>query len=349
MLGPAWRDDLPPKFGALWSYAFLRKFTDQRLRVLHAVAPWLEWLIDSGAYTDYHAERKAKAAGRAYDPIRVGDYVDWLRDHRAMVWQAVALDVLHNFPASVRNTEQMVARGVRPMPVVTTEAPLDAVPDLVAINPWLCVAGGSHSRVAWAEQRFARVFTASDGTARIHGLGYVKSPSMYAAPIASADSSSWGNGQKFGLYAMMNPSTLKITSQMWSRMNPQSKRDEALRQFVLGCDVPPALLRQKTANTGALGVPSVLYLNAYVVQQQLARQYRLRIFPAINDFHSLNLYACVVWARAGRTDARVSVPKVQQRVRWLQAMGTNSDEYAQALAATLREAASRTFPVGATP
>jgi len=173
---------------------------------LFALAPYVDFLVDSGAFTDYHAQMKASAERKSYSPISLDEYIAACRRYDGYVWQYIALDVIHDPPATRDNLRRMVDAGLRPMPVFVYPESLDAVPELVSINPHISVAGGAASKVGFAVQRYQRVFKASGGKAKIHALGFTRVPQIFQLPLASVDSSTYSAGSRFGQIYFYRPS-----------------------------------------------------------------------------------------------------------------------------------------------
>ena len=90
-------------------------------------------LIDSGAFS----------AHRLGERIRLTYYIEACRYYleSPQVWGCIQLDVVGNAEASRRNLMSMVDSGVRPMPVLTSDAPLERLQEYQQVNDRICIAG----------------------------------------------------------------------------------------------------------------------------------------------------------------------------------------------------------------
>ena len=135
------------------------------------------YLIDSGAYT----------AWKSGKVIELQDYIDW---NKSTGWENyIMLDVLEDEEASKRNYEEMVKQGLRPMYVMSKfDTDFDYMETTLKVNPYVCMGGLYSSSKEWVMKKTTE---AHNRGAKIHALGYVRTPEMYQCPVYSVDSSSW--------------------------------------------------------------------------------------------------------------------------------------------------------------
>jgi hypothetical protein len=232
-----------PRLAVLYSYSYLRGSKDGVDELLASLSPHMDILIDSGAFTDFQMQRKAAARGTSYLPLRLDDYIAWLKDTGPLWWQYIMLDVIRNPEASRINLARMVKAGLRPMPVFTYPEKLEAVPELCAINEHLCVSGGTDAARSFMHQRFHRVYEASEGKAKIHGLAFVKYPDIYQLPLYSVDSSTWTAGKRFGTVHRYEP-RLGMVGGPWQK-TLAVKKDAATILHLRRCNITPDILRTR--------------------------------------------------------------------------------------------------------
>lgn len=234
-----------PRLSLLYSYYYLRndKSAAADTELLVALAPYIDILIDSGAFTDFHMERKAAARGTSHLPLRLDDYIAWLHDTKEHWWQYVMLDVIRDPRASRLNLQRMVSKGLRPMPVFTYPETLDVVPELVGINEHLCVSGGTDAARSFMHQRIHRVYDASERRAKIHGLAFVKYPDIYQLPLYSVDSSTWLAGKRFGTIHRYEPRHGMVGGP-WQK-TLAAKRDPSTILHLRRCNISPDVLRTR--------------------------------------------------------------------------------------------------------
>lgn len=255
---------LPPRvarLNVLLSYAYLRKSPSLTVYAdTLARTGAIRLLVDSGAFTDYNESRAAAAAGKTFRPIDLGAYCEWIREREPRLWGYVALDKIRDDAATARNLAAMVARGLRPMPVVVIGGDVRALaPDLAAINPRLCVAGGVESTTAWLGQRIWRVWEATEGRALPHALGFVQPPHIFQWPVATFDASSWNAGDRFGTLMWVDPRTGQVSSVGASVARAgTTPRGATGRAQLLRSGVTRAMLTEDVHWRGAGGVTAVL-------------------------------------------------------------------------------------------
>lgn len=272
-----------PRLNLLISYAYLRDRTKQRGITLFeemvlALSPYVDILIDSGAFTDYGQKKKALAAGKRHDGITVEEYIAACKRYHGRVWQYIMLDVIQNIEASRRNLAAMVGAGLKPMPVFIYPESYDEVPELVKINPHICVAGGVDAKRRFAQQRYQLTYKASGGEARIHGLGFVKHPDIFRLPLASVDSSSWCSGGRFGSISHYVPRT-GFTTVNWREV----KQDMHPRLWLhlQRCGIKPSDLSTVANHRQNFGIPAMTYAFAYLQLHQHCYSEGIRFFFAM--------------------------------------------------------------------
>ena len=155
-------------------------------------------LVDSGAFTVH----------RSGDALDLKEYMDFCKSihGRPGLYGYIQLDSVGNRDITTRNLETMVNEGLRPMPVLTVDMPLERLPGLVSVNPRVCIAGGLGAFDGvkdWILARYRRAGMMCP-EAKIHGLGYVRWPQSFQSGIASADSSSHSAGGRYGLLSMFD-------------------------------------------------------------------------------------------------------------------------------------------------
>lgn len=153
------------------------------------------WVLDSGAFT---AHSKGK-------PIDLQAYIDFC--HEIMAGpnpprEIYALDVIGDWQASVRNTEEMWRQGVEAIPTFHIGEPESVLIDLCKEYPKVAlggIAGMGKRALPWLKQCFARTWPK-----RFHLFGIHSEDVLFALPFDSADSSNWqmtfafGSWKKYG-------------------------------------------------------------------------------------------------------------------------------------------------------
>lgn len=181
----------------LVSYAYLPPFLADRPH-------WRirSWVMDSGAYSVFNA-------GRTIDLDR---YIACCQEQAATdpaLDGVIALDVIGDWRAGLRNVERMWAVGVPAWPVWHIGEPESLLVGYARDYPKMCVGGVAMlrgpARRKFAEQVFARVWPK-----KIHGLAIGNRTDVLAVPWDSVDASSWEtNPAKFGRWRAFGNASLR--------------------------------------------------------------------------------------------------------------------------------------------
>ncbi len=185
-LGNAWR-----RSGLLqWDHAkdplnVLMTFADQKLVADAVDQPWDRVMLDSGAYSAWNS-------GRSID---MGELIAATKDPRFT--ESVALDVIGDADASMKNALAMKAAGSPAFPVFHYGDPwehLAAYKEVFGRVGLSCRFGEPTSAsVAWLEQCFARAWPCC-----FHSFGWTGAEALARFPFDTADSTSWMVPQMWG-------------------------------------------------------------------------------------------------------------------------------------------------------
>jgi hypothetical protein len=251
-------------------------------------------LIDSGAFTDYMVGRKAMAQGTDYSPITLAEYADWLSPRASHLWGYIALDVIRNPVETRRRLEAMVARGLRPMPVVVVGSDIGEARDLVQLNRHICIAGAVDGSEHYIHQRLWRVWEATQGQAMPHALGYFGFPAVFGLPVHSYDASTFIYGDSFGSVIMADARTSQLRKSTAAKV-VGGKAERAVYDWLRACGVTEKMLRDRSEWQRARGVScNLAYVSALVAHHRSSLQGR-RMFAVIATVHQfLHLLAAVV-------------------------------------------------------
>jgi hypothetical protein len=179
-------NDLP---ALLVSYVYLPLFIDN----LHRYE-YRNWAMDSGAFSAHNSGTE----------IVLQDYVDTVKvliEQDPTLVEVFALDVIGDWKASLRNTEEMWRLGVPAIPCFHFGEPWDLLKGLAKDYPKVALGGlvgqAALERDKWIGQCFARVWPK-----KIHGFGLSGEKTIMAFPFHSVDATNWEIGPcKFGRWA----------------------------------------------------------------------------------------------------------------------------------------------------
>lgn len=187
------------RLNLLFSYAFIGDKHTGFEDLILAIAPYVNILIDSGAFSNLSA--RIKHPGDDFvPPITLEGYMKSCSTrYHGKVWQYIVLDVINNPTQTRINLDKMYQAGLKPMPVLTGGMEFEAALEFAtSYNRRICVSGGVRSGDDFIYQRYQKAFKASEGKALIHGLGFLRWPDIFKLPIATGDSSTSSGGARFG-------------------------------------------------------------------------------------------------------------------------------------------------------
>lgn len=164
----------------LVSYYYLDGFLKHQPRYRYR-----DWALDSGAFSAHNSGKT----------IKLQDYIDTckrLMDTDPTLSEIFALDVIGDWRATLKNTEEMHRQGVPAIPAVHRGAPEQAI-KAAAEYPKLAIGGVARLKPSvrrkFIEQVFARVWPHA-----VHGFGINDEATVLAFPWHSVDASSWEFG-----------------------------------------------------------------------------------------------------------------------------------------------------------
>jgi len=141
---------------------------------------WREVVFDSGAFT----------AHKSGEPVDLGEFAEWVEEERARdprASEVFSLDVIGDWRASLKNTEELWKRGVEAIPVFHVGEPTTLLKALARDYPKVALGGavGYRQKIEWAAICFREVWPK-----RLHGLGFGHTAAR-KLPFHTIDASSW--------------------------------------------------------------------------------------------------------------------------------------------------------------
>lgn len=163
----------------LTSFWYIKEFE----KVVQAGGQFRDWVMDSGAFSALHS-------GATID---LQEYIDECKNRLAndeKLIEVFALDVIGDWKASLRNTEEMWRQGVEAIPCYHVGEPVHALKSMAEQYPKIAIGGAvglnASKKLHWAEQCFAAIWPK-----RIHGFGFGGRKAVLALPWASVDATNW--------------------------------------------------------------------------------------------------------------------------------------------------------------
>jgi hypothetical protein len=173
----------PPRLNLLVAYPYMN---DRVLASMQRLGDTARFLIDSGAFTAFRTGRL----------IALDDYCRFIPQMPVAPWRYFNLDVIGDGEASDRNYQTMLDRGLRPMPIFTRGAPLEALDRMYETTDVVGIGGlvVAHNR----PHRYVKAVMQHVAGRHVHLLGFVEpSWTQYLKPF-SCDASSFTRANRYG-------------------------------------------------------------------------------------------------------------------------------------------------------
>lgn len=148
-------------------------------------------VLDSGAFS----------AANSRAEIKLREYAAWAKSIPAK--EIYSLDVIGDWEATKRNTEELWSLGVKAIPAFHYGSPESALEWCAEHSEKIALGGvagrsTTGSLAVWVQQCLARVWPK-----RVHGFGMTRAAILRAAPLDSVDSTSWCCSLRFGRWKSM--------------------------------------------------------------------------------------------------------------------------------------------------
>lgn len=178
----------------LLSYHYYRDTDLNDLFQRYFSPPYPEVFVDSGAYS-------AKTQGAVID---LDAYAAYIQRYRHLITTYANLDVIGDAEATWRNQQHLEALGLHPLPVFHAGEPWSYLERYIERYPYIAL-GGLVGKIGRAKAWLVRCFKLARGHSVYHGFGVTTWDVLKAFPWYSVDSSSWGQGFRFGQMAVFDP------------------------------------------------------------------------------------------------------------------------------------------------
>jgi hypothetical protein len=164
-----------PRLNILVAYPYV---TPQVLEALARVGPDLRFLLDSGAFTAWKANK----------PIALDDYCRFLDGLPVTPWRYFLLDVIGDPHATMQNYETMLKRGFKPVPIFTRGEDPSVLDDYYKTSDVVGIGG----LVGTSRNRgFVNGIMKKVGDRKVHWLGFTDIDFLKVYRPYMCDSSGW--------------------------------------------------------------------------------------------------------------------------------------------------------------
>lgn len=178
------------KLRILLSYHYYKDSDLDELFAKYFTEPYPEVFADSGGFS---------AMTQGVD-IDINDYIGWVRRWEHLLSVYANLDVIGNPEKTAENQRTIEDAGLQPLPVFHTGSDWEFLERYIDEYQYIALGGMvpfmrfPKRIMPWLIQAFKR----AEGKAVYHGFGATAWTVVQALPWYSVDSSSWGQGFRFG-------------------------------------------------------------------------------------------------------------------------------------------------------
>lgn len=187
------------KLRILLSYHYYKDTDLDALFSKYFSEPYPDVFVDSGGFS-------AMTQGAEID---IHSYIDFVRRFQHLITVYANLDAIGDAETTLRNQKIMEEAGLSPIPVFHVGSEWIHLEDYIERYPYIALGGMvPHMRfpkriIPWMVQCFKR----AEGKAVFHGFGATSWEVVKALPWYSVDSSSWGQGFRFGQVPLFDESS----------------------------------------------------------------------------------------------------------------------------------------------
>jgi len=224
----------------LLSYHYFKKVDlDKMLNEFHH--PEGEVFADCGAFS-------AMTTGAE---ITIDDYAAWLKKWRHWFGPMANFDVIGNAAATAINQKRLEDMGLPVLPVFHTSSAFDELDRLATQYDYIALGGMVGKTVGVLANWVKKCHAIVGNRSRFHGFGMTSWPLMLKFPWRSVDSSSWGQGHRYGMLSIFDP-----ISGQWRKFRIGTKEPIAYARIFrqLGCEPLDFVDRRRYHATKAIAL-----------------------------------------------------------------------------------------------
>jgi hypothetical protein len=178
------------KLRILLSYHYYKNTDLDALFEKYFTPPYPDVFIDSGGFS---------AMTQGVD-INIKEYAAYIKRYAHLVTTYANLDVIGNAEKTAVNQKRLEDMGLSPIPVFHTKSDFAVLEEMVEQYPYIALGGMvpymklPKRIMPW----LIKAFRIAEGKSVFHGFGATAWTVVCALPWYSVDSSSWGQGFRFG-------------------------------------------------------------------------------------------------------------------------------------------------------
>jgi len=237
----------------------------------------MELLLDSGAYSAYTQN----------DEINIDGYIEFIKEHKHLLYAYINLDILGDGEGSYQNYKYMKSKGLNPIPVYHAETDIKYLKLYLKATDYISIGAIANMtttrRLANLDHIWSNYLIDSNRMplAKFHALGITSLPLMFRYPWYSVDSTSWVAFSRYGtilIPKMINrkyvynkaPITVAIT------MRSKSNTKEFANINTMNNVIRSKIIEYIHSKGFRLGTSKFVGSKEVVVKSGLRNNYRLR-------------------------------------------------------------------------
>ena len=194
--------------------------------------PDWNWLLDSGAYTNFTTGK---------DIVTLDSYTELVRRHEDRVWNYFNLDVIGDHKASMENFAELRGRGLNPVPVFQRGGTAQQLSDMLDEHELIGIGGIAGVLNRTGDKQYLAQVMRVVGTRRnrVHFLGVGTPDTIDRYRPFSVDSASMGSSRMFGGMQLFHNGQMVLFSKRpavragKSYIRPTLERARVLRSYGL--------------------------------------------------------------------------------------------------------------------
>ena len=215
----------------------------------------------TGNYPEIFADSGAFSAMTQNGNVNIDDYNQWIKKYKHLFSVYSNLDIIKDAPKTLYNQKYMEDAGLEPLPVFHV---LEDWKDLeYYIDNYQYIAlgvAGMQNRKDAIMGWLTRCFELAREKSVYHGFGLTSWKVMSSFPWYSVDSSSWGQGFRYGAVPIFDYSHGKFYKPRLGNKNDWIKVDKIVRE--MGFDPLDFMDRSRNDRQKICAISALSYINA---------------------------------------------------------------------------------------
>lgn len=264
-------DDGAQLLNLLIAYPYLNK---RLLEVVRQAIPRTRFLLDSGAFTAWKAGRS----------IKLDDYCRFLDGLAFEPWRYFTLDVIGDPKATLKNYDEMLRRGYKPVPIFTRGDDTKMLEHYYASSDVVGVGGlvGTAGNTGFVNGIMKKI-----RKRRVHLLGFTRISFLKAYRPYMCDTSSWEYGARMGTFKLYDRAGRGI---VLHKKDFAKRPSERVLEVIAGYGVDPQVLSKEAAWHGGYSVNRTLNAASAVrLSLDVQRNLGTLMFSAATTEHAVKL------------------------------------------------------------